>query len=246
MAKSKIKVLGIVGIRSGSKGVTNKNIRNLSGKPLVGWVLSAALQSNSINRLVVSTDSKEYALIAKDLGAEVPCLRPIELAQDNSPEVDYVFHMLDWLREHEGYCPDIVVRMMSTVPLQTHEDIDAVVSLLEADKLADSAVIIAEARQQPMKALKIVDDGVGGTKLVTYFTDSGREVTPIGRQNYQTAYFRANIIAFRTRVLYDTKSLTGDLVRYHVIPQERAVDIDSLIDFDVAEYLMTKVEKPKL
>ena len=71
-------------------------------------------------------------------------------------------------------------------------------------------------------------------------------MTPIGRQNYQTAYFRANIIAFRTRVLYDTNSLTGDLVRYHIIPQERAVDIDNLIDFDIAEYLMSRDEKLKL
>ena len=240
MVKSNIKVLGIVGIRSGSKGVDNKNIRNLSGRPLVGWVLSAALKSNNINRLVVSTDSEEYALIVKGLGAEVPCLRPIELAQDDSIEVDYVHHMLEWLRVNEGYCPDIVVRMMSTVPLQTPEDIDAVVTILDADPLADSAVVIAEARQQPMKALKIVDDDFGGTKLVTYLTDSSREVTPIGRQNYQTAYFRANIIAFRTSVIYQTKSLTGDLVRYHIIPQERAVDIDNLIDFDIVEHLMNK------
>ena len=246
MDESNIKVLGIVGIRSGSKGVDNKNIQSLSGRPLVGWVLSAALQSNKINRLVVSTDSEKYALIAKNLGAEVPCLRPDELAQDDSLEVDYVYHMLEWLRVNEGYCPDVVVRMMSTVPLQTPEDIDSVVRVLEADPLADSAVVIAEARQQPMKALKIIDDGLGGTKLVTYLTDSSREVTPIGRQNYQTAYFRANIIAFRTRVLYDTKSLTGDLVRYHIIPQERAVDIDNLIDFDIAEYLMSRDEKLKL
>ena len=79
------------------------------------------------------------------------------------------------------------------------------------------------------KALKIIDDSLGGSKLVTYITESSREVTPIGRQNYQTAYFRANIIAFRTKVLYETHSLTGDLVRYHIIPQERAVDIDNLI-----------------
>ena len=243
MDKGNLKVLGIVGIRSGSKGVDNKNIRNLSGRPLVGWILSAAMRSSKINRLIVSTDSEEYASIAKAFGAEVPCLRPAELAQDDSLEVDYVYHMLEWLRVHEGYCPDLVVRMMSTVPLQSPDDIDAVVRLLEADLSADSAVVIAEARQQPMKALKIIDDDLGGTKLVTYLTESSREVTPIGRQNYQTAYFRANIIAFRTRVLYDTKSLTGDLVRYHIIPQERAVDIDNLVDFDIAEHLISREEK---
>lgn len=238
MAENKFKVLGIVGIRSGSKSVANKNIRNLSGKPLVGWVLSAALRSKCINRLVVSTDSEEYARVAMELGAEVPYLRPAELARDNSPEVDYVRHVLEWLEKHEGYRPDIVVRMMATVPLQAPEDIDAVVQILENDPLADSAVVVAEARQHPLKALKIVDDGDGGTKLVTYFTDSGREVTPIARQNYQPAYFRGNVIACRTQVVFDTGSLTGDLVRYHIIPQERAVDIDNLVDFYIAEHLM--------
>lgn len=240
MMKNKLEVLGIVGIRSGSKGVKNKNIRPLSGKPLAGWVISAALQSNSVNRLVVSTDSEEYAAVAKSLGAEVPYLRPVLLAQDNSPEIEYVRHMLEWLEQHEGYRPDIVVRMMATVPLQTAEDIDAVVRILAADPLADSAVVIAEARQHPLKALKIVDDGLGGTKLVTYFTESGREVTPIARQNYQPAYFRANVIACRTQVVFDTASLTGDLVRYHIIPQERAVDIDNLVDFYIAEHLMAR------
>jgi CMP-N,N'-diacetyllegionaminic acid synthase len=234
------KVLGIVGIRSGSKGVPNKNIRKLLNKPLVGWVLNAAQRTASINRLVVSTDSEDYAEIARECGAEVPYLRPTELAQDKSSEIDYIRHMLDWLHKNESYRPDIVVRMMATVPLQDPKDIDAVVQILKSDSSADSAVVIAEARQHPLKALKIVDDGAGGSKLVTYFSDSGREVTPIARQNYKPAYFRANVIACRTQVVYNTDSLTGDTVRYHIIPQERAVDIDNLIDFSIVEHLITK------
>ncbi len=240
MTSEQLKVLGIVGIRSGSKGVPNKNIRNLSGKPLVGWVLDAAQRSKSINRLVVSTDSEQYAVIARACGAEVPYLRPPDLAQDKSSEIDYVRHMLDWLDKNESYRPDIVVRMMATVPLQGPLDIDAVVEILKADSTADSAVVIAEARQHPLKALKIVDDGVGGSKLVTYFSDSGREVTPIARQSYQPAYFRANVIACRTQIVYDTRSLTGGTVRYHIIPQERAIDIDNLVDFFIAEHLLTQ------
>lgn len=240
MDSKQLEVLGIVGIRSGSKGVPKKNIRNLLGKPLVGWVLYAAQCSGSITRLVVSTDSREYADIAKSLGAEVPYLRPVELASDSSSEIDYVRHMLEWLKNNEGYEPDVVVRMMATVPLQASQDIDAVVQILKTDSSADSAVVIAEARQHPLKALKIVDDENGGKKLVTYFTDSGREVTPIARQCYEPAYFRANVIACRTAVVYDTHSLTGDTVRFHVIPQERAVDIDSLVDFYIVEHLLSR------
>jgi CMP-N-acetylneuraminic acid synthetase len=111
---------------------------------------------------------------------------------------------------------------------------------LRGDPMADSAVVIAEARQHPLKALKIVDDGDGATKLVTYFSDSSLEVTPIARQNYQPAYFRSNIIACHIQVIYDTQSLTGDTVRYHIIPQDRAIDIDSMADFAMVEHLMSR------
>jgi len=236
--KEQLKILGIIGIRSGSKGVIDKNIRNLAGRPLVGWVISAALNSRNINRLVVSTDSEKYANAARSLGAEVPYLRPPELAQDDSPEIEYVTHMLHWLDENEKYQPDIVVRMMATVPFQTSEDIDGVIDILKTDKHADSAVVIAEARQHPLKALKLMDDGHGEKKLVSYFNESGREVTPIARQSYDKAYFRGNVIACRSAVIFNTQSLTGDLVRFYIIPQERAIDIDNLIDFYIAEQLM--------
>jgi CMP-N,N'-diacetyllegionaminic acid synthase len=240
MTPAGLKVMGIVGIRSGSKGVPDKNIRPLSGKPLVGWVLEAARRSQYINRVVVSTDSAVYSAIASSFGADVPYLRPAELATDESPEFAYVKHMVEWLERNEQYRPDIIVRMMATVPLQSTEDIDAVIGKLIEDPQADSAVVVAEARQHPIKALKIVDDGHGGKKLVTYFSESGREVTPIARQNYEKAYFRANVIACRRRVIFDTDSLTGDLVRFHVIAQERAIDIDNYIDFYTTEHLIKK------
>ncbi len=233
-----LNIMGIVGIRSGSKGVPDKNIRPLAGKPLVGWILDAASKSKYLNRTVVSTDSEAYAAVAKSYGADVPYLRPAELAADDSPEYEYVKHMVEWLEQNEGYRPDIVVRMMATVPLQSTQDIDAVIRTLLDDPKADSAVAIAEARQHPMKALKLVEDGVGGKKLVSYFSESGREVTPIARQGSEKAYFRANIIGCRRRVIFDTKSLTGDLVRSHIIPQNRAVDIDNEMDFYLVEHLL--------
>ncbi len=234
------KIMAIVGIRSGSKGVANKNIRPLAGKPLVGWVLDAARRSKHINRIIVSTDSPKYAIVARQFGADVPVLRPAALAADSSPEFEYVKHMVEWLREHEDYEPDVIVRLMATVPMQSEEDIDAAIELVLNNPEADSAVVVAAARQHPLKALKIVDDERGKKKLLTYFTNSGREVTPLARQGYEKAYFRANIIAFRPRVIADTASLTGDHVKAHVIPQERAVDIDNLVDFFIVEQLIKK------
>ena len=232
------KILGIVGIRSGSKGVPDKNIRHLLGKPLVGWILEKAKKSKYINRLVVSTDSEIYAEISRNFQAEIPCLRPKEIAQDKSSDLDYVKHMLLFLEEKENYIPDIVVRMMATVPFQTTEDIDAVIEILIKDKNADSSVVIAESRQHPQKALKIVNDKVYGKKLVSFFKESGREVTGIARQCYEKAYFRGNVIACKLPVIKKTNSLTGDIVRFHIIPQERAIDIDNEIDFKICETLL--------
>lgn len=234
------KILGIIGIRSGSKGLANKNIKPLGGKPLVGWIIQAALESLSIDRLVVSTDDEKYANIAKKLGAEVPFLRPKAFAQDSSPEFDYVKHALEWLSENENYEPDIVVRLMATSPLQTGDEIDCLIDILKKDLTADSAVAIAEARQHPLKALKIVSDAFGNKSLVSYFTDSGREVTPIARQSYETAYFRSNIIACKRETIYRTNSLTGDRVRFYIVPQHKSIDIDSELDFEIAEYLIKR------
>lgn len=231
-------VLGLIGIRSGSKGLPDKNIKQLGHRPLVGWIIKAALASKSITRLIVSTDSQVYADIATKCGADVPFIRPASLAQDNSPEYDYVKHSLDWLEKNESYRPEFIVRLMATSPLQSPEEIDILINILNEDLSADSAVTIAEARQHPMKALKLVNDADGKKKLVSYFGESGREVTPIARQSYEPAYFRSNIIACRTDVVYRTNSLTGDKVRFHIVPQHKSIDIDSELDFELAELLL--------
>ena len=231
------KILGIIGARSGSKGVPDKNIRNFNGKPLLELIIDKAKRSKYINRIVVSTDSIKYSEVAKSAGAEIPCLRPKSLAEDFSPEIDFVKHMLNYLEKKENYVPDIVVRMMVTIPFQTTDDIDKVIEILIRNKKADSAVVISEARQHPLKALKIIEDKNKEKRLVTYFSESGVEVTPIARQNYDKAYFRGNIIACRSSTILKTDSLTGDFVKFHIIPQERAIDIDNDIDFIICENL---------
>ena len=234
-----LKILGIVGARSGSKGIPDKNIKLLDGLPLIGWILNTANDSKYINRLIISTDSKKYAKIAKSFGAEVPYLRPVGLSKDLSPEFDFVKHMLEWLEEKEKYTPDIIVRLLATSPLQKTRDIDKAVEILINDVYADSVVVISEMRQHPYKALKIINDN-SSSKLVSYFGESGREVTPIARQNYEKAYVRSNVIVCRHKTIFDTESLTGDNVKYHIISQDEAIDIDSEIDFDIAEFLIKR------
>ena len=239
-----MEVLAIIGARSGSKSVKDKNIAVVGGKPLLGRIIETARASRHVKRVIVSTDSEKYAEVARDYGAETPFLRPAGLSHELSPEFEYVRHALRWLQENEGYVPDIAVRCMATVPLQRTEDIDGAVLLLAGDPTAESAVVVAEARQHPLKALKLIP-GPHGDRLVGYFSESGRDVTPIARQNYAKAYYRANIIAFRPHVIERTQSLTGDEVRAYVIPQERGLDIDSACDLRVASFLANSGEAGK-
>ena len=235
-----LRVLGVIGARSGSKSIPHKNIKPLLGKPLMAWIIEAAKKSKYLDRVLVSTDSEEYAEVARKYGAEVPFLRPKEISGDKSLDVDYVKHAVEWLRDHQGYKADIAVRMMPTVPLQQTEDIDSCVEELLKNPSAQTSVVIAEARQSPHKALKLVSASDGEKYLVSFMTGRGEDVNPTARQAYDKAYFRANIVACRADIILKNNSLAGEKVKYHIIPQDRAIDIDSEIDFIVAELLLKK------
>lgn len=237
MPETKLKILAVIGARSGSKGIPDKNIKPLAGKPLMGWIIGEAKKSQYLSRVIVSTDSQKYADIARSLGAETPFLRPAEIAGDKATDFQYVSHALEWLKKNESYEPDIVVRLMPTVPLQKSEDIDACVKNLITDPNAHSSVVVTPASQHPNKAMKIIADN-GKDYLVGYFTGQAKDAEPTFRQGYEKAYFRANVVASRAWVVNNLKSLVGEKIRCHIIPQERAIDIDAPADFFIAEKLM--------
>jgi len=236
-------VLAVVGVRSGSKGLAGKNVAPLGGHPLLAWILSAARRATSVTRLVVSTDSPEYAEIARRYGAETPLLRPAELATDDAPDVLYIAHMLDHLEHTEGYTPDVVLRLLATSPLQAPDDLDRVVDALITDPTASSAMVVAEARQHPMKALRRERDDFGRERLVPYHrTNGGTE--PAARQAYPAAYLRANVVATRPTTIQRTGTLAGDAVVGVEIPAARAVDIDSEVDLLLAQVLLDRADPP--
>ena len=119
-----MKILGLIPARGGSKGIPQKNIYPLLGKPMIGYVIEKALKSKYINRLVVSTDDKKITKIAKKFGAEVPFLRPESLARDTSPTLPVVKHTIDWLKKNEDYIPEIIVILQANSPLVRIKDID--------------------------------------------------------------------------------------------------------------------------
>ena len=234
----KKKILAIIGARSGSKELINKNIRKLGNKPLMGWIISVAKKSKLINRIIVSTDSVKYATIANKFGAETPILRPKQLAKDNSRELDFIKHMLNYLDKKENFKPDIIVRLLATCPFQKPKDIDKLIKLILNNKY-DSAAIVSKARQHPEKALKII--GNKNKRLVSYIGNRGIDVgSNNNRQAYYPAYFRANVICCKTNVIYENNSLTGKKVGFLIISSKYLVDIDNILDFEFAKFLIKK------
>lgn len=232
-----MKCLALMGIRSGSKGLSHKNIRELNGFPLFTWALSAARRSNFVNRIVVSTDSSHYMNLLRSYDIEVPYLRPTALSSDNSPELEYISHMLKFLKETQHYIPDIVVRLLATVPMQLESDIDLSVSALLSNRSFLSSVVVAPSRQHPMKALRI-EDHPNGEILLPYSSDRASDITPISRSLYNPSYHRANIITFYPDNIKYHSTLTPDNCYPIVIDETRSVDIDTLADFFSIEGLM--------
>ena len=235
-------VLAVVGARSGSKGLPDKNVRPLGGHPLLAWAVATARRSARVDRVVVSTDSERYAEVARRYGAEVPGLRPAELATDDSPDVAYVRHLLDLLAERESYRPAIVLRLLPTVPFQAPEDLDGVVDVLRADPDATSAVVVARSRQHPAKALRLDADVAGRPRLAAFHGDG--DVEPAARQGHVASFHRGNVVATRPATVAATGTLTGPRVAAHVIDAARALDIDTEADLRLAEALLGVLEPP--
>lgn len=233
-----MKAMAIIGARAGSKGVPGKNVRPLVGKPLIAWAIENARACRRVERVILSTDSEEYAAVGRKYGAETPFLRPPDLASDTAIEFGYIRHALEWLAANESYSPEIVVRLCPTAPLIRAEDVDRCIELLAADPAADSAILMTPAREHPRKQVKLAGDG---EHVISYITEKGSHVAPTNRQSYEAAYNRQSLpIASRRRTILELGSQTGDVVRYHVIPQETSFDIDTEHDFEIVEFLLGK------
>jgi len=238
MVKRKLNILGVIGLRSGSKGIKDKNIKKFDGKPLFVRILNSAHKSKYLTRTIISTDSLKYAKIAKNFGGEAPYIRPKNLSKDSSHEIDFIKHLLRYLKKKENYTPDIVVRMLATVPFQKTQDIDIIIKHLLSDQNLDSSVVISEAIQHPIKAIKIKKQKQG-LRIVSFINENGIEMGKNQNRNlYKKAYFRANVVATRINTIFKNNSLTGDNNKYHIIPQQRSIDIDTELDFNFANFLL--------
>ncbi len=232
------RVLGVIGARSGSKSIIDKNIKPLLGKPLMAWLIEAAKTSKYMTKLVISTDSQAYADVAKQYGAEAPFLRPAEIAHDKAIDIEYLTHATKWVEENEGWKPDIILRLPATSPLCKTEFIDACIELLMNDTEATSARTVTEASKHPYKLWRIDPSG----KYLQPFCP--KEMTgydePFGmpRQLFPPCLSHTDCIAVRYDTMMNQKSMSGPHIAFHKIAKTDAVDIDTITDFYMAEILL--------
>lgn len=234
-------MLAVMGARSGSKSIPNKNIKLLKGRPLFTWAADAAKGSKHISRFVFSTDSEEYADLARSYQIEVPFLRPENLAGDSVPDFDYLHHAATWLEAQEGWYADIIVRVPATSPLCTSAHIDRCIELLIEDQEADSARTITKAGKHPYKLWR-KDGDVIVPFLPTSITGD-KDAHNLPRQSFPEAYQHVDVIALRWSTLVEKREMAGDRIRYVEIPREESVDIDTETDFILAEFLLEKRNK---
>jgi CMP-N,N'-diacetyllegionaminic acid synthase len=222
--------LAIIPARGGSKGLPGKNIAPLAGKPLIAHTIDAARSARSIQRIIVSTESPEIADIARCYGAEVPFLRPPELAQDETPTLPVMQHVLTALEATERFVPEIIVLLQPTSPLRLADDIDRAVAMLE-ETGADSVVSLCPAEYHPAWMKRLDRD------RVLSFLEGGPEYT---RRQDMPPVYRLNgaIYVTRRRVLLEENRILGLDTRALIMDAESSVDIDTPLDLKVAALIL--------
>lgn len=229
-----LNVLAVVTARGGSKGIPGKNLKLLAGKPLIAYTLEAAAESAVFDRVILSTDDVEIAAAARERGCDVPFMRPAELARDETPHLPVLQHAVEWLREHDGYRPDVVMILQPTSPLRRAQDIRESLQLL-ADSGADSVLTVSEvsAHVHPMRMLRLANDCTA-----TLFVSGEPVRRRINRrQDLPSAWLmNGSIYAFRTAVLTAPEpSLYGDRTVALPVPHPYGLSIDEPDDWVAAE-----------
>jgi len=220
--------------RGGSKGLPGKNIRMFAGKPLITWAIEHAHAAQGIRRVIVSTDSEEIAAIAVQYGAEVPFMRPSHLAKDDSPEWLSWRHALEFIRKDEGSFPDAMVSVPVTAPLRQPGDIERCLELFSKGD-ADVVITATDAHRNPyFNMVTMQSNGSVGLIIPPTRGISRRQDAPEVFDMTTVAY-----VADPKFVMTHESAFAGRVKALHV-PIERSIDIDSLLDFEMAEFLFTR------
>ncbi len=237
-----MEILALIPARGGSKSIPHKNIRPLAGYPLITYSIAAAKQSNLVTRTIVSTDDDEIAHIAREYGAETPFMRPAEFAQDHTTDFPVFTHALGWLKENEEYQPEVVVQLRPTSPIRPPGCVDQAVQVLLDHPEADSVRGVIPSGQNPYKMWQMSQSGHMTPLLslpgVAEPFNAPRQALP------QTYWQTGHVDAIRTSTIIDKSSLSGDVIYPLQIDPRYAVDIDTLRDWQRAEWLIAQGDLP--
>ena len=235
------KILGVITARGGSKGIPRKNIKDLKGQPLIAYTIKAAQESGIFDRVILSTDDVEIAEVAKKYGVEVPFMRPVELAQDNTPHLPVMQHAVFWLKENENYNPDLVAILQPTAPLRQSWHLKEALDLM-LKLQADSVVGVVEipGHFSPYWAVTCDENGLG--RLFT--GQSIRDRIP-RRQEFPKKTHSNNgaLYIFKTQLLFGSKkpSFYGKKVAIYPMDEKYSINIDNPNDWILAENILNRL-----
>lgn len=229
------KIICIIPARGGSKGVPRKNVRLLGGKPLIAYTIETAKESKYIERVIVTTDDEEIAEVARQYGAEVPFIRPAELAEDDTPPDPVLVHTLEFLREKENLEPEIIVWLEPPTPFRTVEEVDEAIRIFDADKEADSLRAVCEPSQNPFKMWTL--EG----KYLEPLIEQKEALHTGPRQKTKKVYWQnGSIFLLRYDTIMKKGNFFGDKILPLIVGNDKNIDIDTEEDLKLAELYLGK------
>lgn len=242
--EKKLNIVGVIPARGGSVGVPLKNIRELCGKPLIYYVIKAALASKHLSRVIVSTDHEEIARISRKYGAEVPFKRPADISEDVPTEF-VIQHAVNFIEKEEGRKVDIVVTLQATTPLLNGEDIDATIEKLVKEGF-DSVITVKEVEEYPWWMMRMEKRGEKRGKVTPFLGQEMAGETMV-RQTLETLYIpNGGAYATKRDVVMKESRIISKNCGAVVMPLERSVDIDTELDFKVVESIMWEGSKESM
>ncbi len=229
-------ILAATFARGGSKGLPGKNIRPLSGKPLLAYAIEVGKQVRGVSQRIVSTDDERIAAVARQYGAEVPFMRPSELAADDTPEILAWKHAIEQVEKKNSRPVDVLLSIPTTSPLRVAEDVQACLDLLLKSD-ADIVITVTETNRNPAFNMVTLDPEANARLVVALDR-------PVARRQDAPKVYDMTTVAYAVRGPYvkQAQRPMEGRVKAVVVPQQRAMDIDTQLDFDIAEYLMTRKE----
>ena len=224
---SDIKTVAIIPARGGSKGIPRKNVKRLNGKPLIGYIIETVLKVDEIDRVIVSTEDPEIVAVAKEFGAEVPFMRPEELAGDEIGTLPVLQHAINYLEKKENYKPDVIVLLYATSPMLSNSRIGEAIRLIK-EKNFDSLLSVVEDRGHYW-----IENNEKYERLYPNNPTNRQFMKPLLKEN-------GAIYITKRDFLMEKDEIVGGSIGFLVMEERETIDIDELLDFEIVEIIMSK------